>query len=29
LSATSFVAVFAMIAGSAAAVKYQEWRLGG
>ena len=27
LSATSFVALFAMIAGSAAAVKYQAWRL--
>lgn len=27
LSATSFVAVFAMIAGAAAAVKYQMWRL--
>jgi uncharacterized membrane protein YedE/YeeE len=27
LSATSFVALFAMIAGAAAAVKYQVWRL--
>jgi uncharacterized membrane protein YedE/YeeE len=27
LSATSFVAVFAMIAGAVAALKYQAWRL--
>ena len=27
LSATSFVAVFAIIAGALAGLKYQEWRL--